>query len=786
LERSAEAKKKVVQLRPKPEPGRRHEVKCPMCETVGYTGRKAAGMDVKCANPNCTFPFFTAPPLDEADEEPGEKSTAEGAAEPAKKSLVTRERIIAYSLIGVVSIVALWFFAFRKPTRPKPSNGGSIPRSNPLVNGGPKTPVVPHPEKQPVKPKLRDELLTIRKNALQLMITQSGLANPLSGMKPLAWQWTVDAHARAGKFDAAKELMQQLRVVTRDGRFYQSLPLIATAWKRLERGRPEDAAAAKEAVDAALAAAKDLPQRSRQSYDIAAELAAVLIATGRAAEAEEKIAGNSDAVDEAQASLFADQVRFLENDDAEAAVQNDRLARSKSPQRVAVTLLLAGHGHWKQAWDWVKSQSAGPVRDDCAIAWAEMRFGSRQMPIASKAKPSNDGKQPAKDPRALPDLDAVAAVLSGPAPRGTLYARVAFRLQHHKKPDEARAVLANARDALASIKPATEPKPPAVKDVSTYAATAETERQSRAASAAALAELARAELRNDPQAGKAAWTALFRAIAVVRSIAPSPVAVARLVNDARVGNDRVARSQLARITGLEGDDLNKRVIRHREDLKPINDAATFRFDLQQRLLVAAANWGGYTPSRSPAILKLVWKDIEPRTQKDYAGGQEDWYATRVPWLLAGNAELAGDSQLVGEILPKLARRTLLSRRQFRWGEFQNAMRNKDYGGAAEKLSDLKLDANWVNRMVLAQTSRFANAGELDSGKRFIRGLRDRLLKMEALNLLAARATALGNVKAVWAAIGDGVLDSPQKVAMCHGLIAALIIPSAEPEPKKQP
>ena len=65
LERTSASKKKVVHLRTLPEPGRRHEVTCPMCETVGYTARKAAGMDVRCANPDCQLPLFVAPRLSE-------------------------------------------------------------------------------------------------------------------------------------------------------------------------------------------------------------------------------------------------------------------------------------------------------------------------------------------------------------------------------------------------------------------------------------------------------------------------------------------------------------------------------------------------------------------------------------------------------------------------------------------------------------------------------------------------------------------------------------------------
>src|SRR4051812_13176390 len=44
-----------------PGPGKPLEVVCPMCETKGFVSLKAAGKQVKCCNPQCMVPIFTAP-----------------------------------------------------------------------------------------------------------------------------------------------------------------------------------------------------------------------------------------------------------------------------------------------------------------------------------------------------------------------------------------------------------------------------------------------------------------------------------------------------------------------------------------------------------------------------------------------------------------------------------------------------------------------------------------------------------------------------------------------------
>jgi len=788
LERSAEARKKVVQLRPKPEPGRRHEVKCPMCETVGYTGRKAAGMDVKCANPNCKFPLFTAPPLDDADEETAEGASPDADAEPAKIS-ATQKRIIAYSLIGVASIVALWFFAFRDPTRPKPTGDPSpAPNVGPgqVVNGikdKQKKSIIPIENK---KPDRRAKLLAIRRDALKMMVTQSGMTNPLSPlMKASAWQLTVDAHARAGDLGGAKSQMEQLRVVTSTGPFYQALPHVAIAWQHLQRGGPDDLKAAGKALDDALAVAKRLPRRNRRRYDIATGLAAALYAAGRDKEAETLLAANGEANDAARASLFAHSVRLVENYDAEAALRNRHVGGTKSPQRVAVTLLLAGHGRWKQAWAWATSQPEVAVRDECITAWSELRFGigtGATTQTAKDAKPAaKDGKPADKDADALPGLDEAAARLSGATARGVYYARIALRLHDRSQSKEVAAALAKARTALESVKPDPEPKTPAIKDVFSYALPPDPD--TRRATACALAELARAELRLDPKTGNAAWNALSRALYVARSIAPSPAGIARMVDNLRVPKDRAVRGEIARIYGLEGDDLDNKFKDYGDILKDrINKASQVRFSLETRLLVAAANWGGYAKSRSPEFLKRIWKDVDARAQSS-STGQEDWYATRVPWLLKGNAVIAGASKLATDIEQKTSKH-LASRQQHAWNNFQANMREKKLNDAAGAMSHFKLDPYWVSGVVLAEVSRFADAGDLQSGKRFIRAFHDPFLKMEALDLLAARASVRGKAKQVWAAVNDDALDHPQKVGLCYGLVVAMSVPSPSPAKKK--
>lgn len=57
------AHKQATSVAIKPGKGRTIEVKCPMCESVGFIAPSQAGKDVKCCNPGCKLPIFKAPKL---------------------------------------------------------------------------------------------------------------------------------------------------------------------------------------------------------------------------------------------------------------------------------------------------------------------------------------------------------------------------------------------------------------------------------------------------------------------------------------------------------------------------------------------------------------------------------------------------------------------------------------------------------------------------------------------------------------------------------------------------
>ena len=89
---------KVIAVSPSPTKGRTVEVVCPMCETHGYISPRAAGQEVKCCNPECLVPTFTAPAAEKKAEPP--------PPPPPKKSSALMWGIMAAVVVAGVGVYA--------------------------------------------------------------------------------------------------------------------------------------------------------------------------------------------------------------------------------------------------------------------------------------------------------------------------------------------------------------------------------------------------------------------------------------------------------------------------------------------------------------------------------------------------------------------------------------------------------------------------------------------------------------------------------------------------------
>ena len=109
------ALQKAIPVAPKPTKQRTLEVKCPMCESLGYVAPQHQGKDVKCANPNCKHPYFTVPIPKKDSSDAGLK----------KKKGMSIGQVLAI-VIGCIALAGtgIWWFVIRLEPSGVPRRGG--------------------------------------------------------------------------------------------------------------------------------------------------------------------------------------------------------------------------------------------------------------------------------------------------------------------------------------------------------------------------------------------------------------------------------------------------------------------------------------------------------------------------------------------------------------------------------------------------------------------------------------------------------------------------------------
>lgn len=801
LERAAAKKKRVVPLHPRPQPGRRHRVVCPMCETPGFTARKAAGRDVRCANPDCRFPVFTAPPLEE--EELTETANRETDETPPSKRLVTPLNLGAGIAVLAVALLVMWYIGFgtQKQSRPNPlDNTPSTPsgkslaqrkteKTAPLQAGKKKqTPVDPALQRK----KIRDEaLVRIQRDAADERQTDL--------TKIVSRHFAADAFALAGDFPAAENLLEKLKRVTqKGGRFYRVRPLVSLAWGSLQKGTEAGRRKADRFAEEAKAILEVLPSDvGPEGYSAAARTAATLIALNRPEEAERLIARFDRSDSAARESLLLLVVEEFRIFDVEAARKLQPPYTPASPLRVSVTLLLAARGKWNAAQNWAGKQTDRAVRSECLSAWAEARLLATQKPAGQNVSKtttrsktgsgSSSKKSGAKSGNRLPSPAEVAARLPAEY-RALLLSRFAMHLHNLGHREEAQRLLAEARKILENISVPPAGKTPGVRDVMSRKPLPAAEKQRREIAASAAAQWAQARLIVDPQRVQEAWNSLQRALHIGRSLSYSYADLERLKN--------VSEAEIGRAMNVkQAADIARLALDYRDRLRARQKEADARFRFQTRILEQAGEWG------FPALLPHIWngwiagenaagKKDGPEKISPATASADPWFTTLVPWMLAFRLEEAGEKTLAAAIRERIDQyrqqhRQRENRRTVLWVRvhYELGQGQPDYKQLGRFFAPGAVDPGWRRLLALHITARLVNRQQAEAARQFARALdRDRVLQIDAFHLLGGLMARRSGPAAVWKMIEQQPLNPWESAALCHGLVMALI-PPAGPPPK---
>ncbi len=329
------------------------QVKCPMCETVGYIPPDAAGQAIKCANSQCMVPVFTAPKLEPV------KVIEPPPPKPKRNLLMVGGVTTAIMAIG--GVIA-WMIAgvpektdLNGPTDADRELVRELYQQQKQVSSAPA-------EKGIVKDSQSTGLVTTETKAresshvslpdwLKLM-SDTSLQPRQNRSKPYCRRLTAEAFALADDLAGAKNQLDALSKVGADVPYYKVVPLAEIAWKQLSAG---DRTGAVKSIDESFTAALKMPKTGRDRLQSIIVLAAALIAVERDDDAQQLIAAHASKNDLAQ---LAQRQRSVLTSGTYNLAELEKIRPVlpwQFPLTVGVAFELAGRNQGAAATRWIDS-----------------------------------------------------------------------------------------------------------------------------------------------------------------------------------------------------------------------------------------------------------------------------------------------------------------------------------------------------------------------------------------------------------------------------------------------
>ena len=628
MKQDAASKTKAIAVSPRKTKTHIEELKCPMCDTVGFVPENVGGKDVKCCNPNCTVPVFMAPKKFGAPAPiapPPPKPKREG---PSKKPLI-------FAIVGGVALVAIVGLAvlfWPEPAGPKETDFSELAKKAAAereAKGLPPVELAAADTQKPKDPAAADVVTAKAAPALDvaniLELVEHHSVEGEGANKKYGRQRTAMAYAAVKDVAKLREQLQKL------DKFDASLPhfkipaLLMLGWQQLASGNKAEAA---KTADEAVQASTKIGKGSRDTQESVIDLAAFLVATGKVDAAHNLLTEHF--VQDISTPLVVRlaYARHRQNFEFDQDVPGKTANPNCDWGNVGVTLILASEGLWSAAQSWAESNPDVEARTDCVVAWADARLHD-----ALAKKQSVD-----------PAVEGIATKLT-PAGQVQLQARLALTQATAGNTAEAERLLTAARAGLKAI-----PVPPAARYEGFKAALEWKPLDSvplrQAVLAAAGVGIAQAKLKKTNEA----WITIIDALNYARAIAPSPASVAAMKTQAEDLSTQGLRDKLRAELKLNSQD---EAIRKARDLKNKLDStqqlAIARFKLQDAVLKAAVAVG---------LGVEVWAEALSLSQRSELNELEPYLSGTLPVHLIERFNAEGQEAKASEVTTKIEGVTL--------------------------------------------------------------------------------------------------------------------------------
>lgn len=742
------AHKDVPQATPKPSKARLYKVVCPMCETVGFVPKKAAGHDVRCANKECLVPIFKAPAADDGKDKSDDD--ADGGKGGLPKPVLIGGGLVLIVAVGVGAVMMM------------PGDDPRIDGSGGIVGGNM---VEPEDDSDPngeLDVTTKDDgpetqklpLAQIQKLALEKMIIVSRQRDR-NRSKAFCRQLTAEAFAYQGDADQARAEMDQLAVVERRLIYYRIRPLVVLAWHQLNAG---DKAAATKSVLEAQQYVKVLPRVSRTAVDLTTELASALVAIGKVNDARNLLSTSRSLVP-ADAYLSADLhvIRAFEAVNR-PAMQLAQFKPWSQPQHVAVAAELAIRGNIEELNQWMASLSSDLTKAEAGAAAAQVLGQVAQL--SGTTADLSVLKVLPQDPLAKSAAESwwQAAAAAGVHAAGGI--------------EPAQQLITAAQTGFEAI---PDPEPYDVPKTRQLLQTRFDLPDGPIAAVLAGAQLSQSSALTGQT--DAAWKALERAMGYARSATPSP-AVAKQYLDQAEGLGSALPAQMKRLLGITDQIEARRAARNYENkCEDMVKAADRRFELQLQVLRNAADWG---------LHQQIWDWAQKQHSHRSIRLREEYLESPLPWYIHLAYKQAGDPDGAKQVVAKFrAVKANFDSSDYPEDLLRIAVTN-DINNGKYRAAGAKLDSQ--QRVPMSQRVRYSqkvldsilDSGELDHAIQFVAGVKDALWREAALSYIASRATAMGNADEVWKHSNNRDWSATEQVAWMRGLTVRIAVLESNP------
>lgn len=731
---------KATPVSPRPGPGKSLEVKCPMCETPGFVSPKAAGTQVKCCNPQCLVPIFTAPAPKKVEAPP--------PPPPKKKN----PAVLYGAIIGAVVIVGgvvIWQMTeppARQGTRSSPPPlpiGADFPTPNGTLpgEGGDATGAeTADPDATKAAQVAVDPRIELTRLALKKVVDSAFSAPPIR--KANCRRMAATAYIASGDLTEGRAQLDQLLLRGTNTPYEGCLPVVLLAWAEI--GKPE--AFAKNVAEAEKLAGK-LPSRGRYSVEAGIATAAILAAAGRINDAQKMLADHQGPPDLKQFSAALQVVLHDGTFDLDAPLVGRSVGEWQAPQETAVALILSAHNRWDDAQAWAAALSDPAARSEATLAWAEAyaRAALADSPGADMARSLSaaDSLPPAVKARLLARLAGVHLAAGNRETSEELLQQADGLVQGLALP---------APVKIQGIKPLQDWKAPDALPL----------RQ------AALASADIGIVRYQLQQAELAWSSFERSLKFLRGTAPALNFIApRRAQLEGAGADAV-RAELKTALQLRTDDQMRRaVLQYRQKVDDILKAATNRFLWQAEVLEAAASLG---------LADQVWNEAELSQRRPIADEREPFLASDIPLQVAGWYQAAGKAARHDEVLSAAADHLESAVPEMviriHRAQSQSAVNSQDAASAVNVVNEILSETGTLHEWSSRLACRLVKAGHVPQAVGFLGSLKDTGLKEDGLTLASALAARTGHAAAAWSVISTK-LNLSESAAGSAGLVLGL-------------